>query len=132
MANSATKSPNFTPANAREMQRRSTASRLTRIAHEKAEAQAMKAALARIPESEDARRNRTLKQIDQLDGLIDRALNLGQQDRFLKLSKAKGELWKLVQPTAGSLRPGSRRRSQDVPRMVPIDPTTPQEPPTSV
>ena len=109
MSNPATKAPNFTRENAGEMARRATRARLARIAREKAEAQALRDALARIPDGEDARRNRTLKQLDMLDVLIDRALNLGHSDKFLKLSAAKERLWKLVQPTAGVLKQPRRR-----------------------
>lgn len=120
MSNPATKAPNFTRENAGEMARRATASRLARIAREKAEAQAAKDALAQIPAGEDARRNRTLKQLDLLDAMIDKTLNLGHQDKFLKLSAAKERLWKLVQPTAGSLKPGRPRPAR--PLELPIPP----------
>jgi hypothetical protein len=121
MANPATKAPNFTRENARAMQIKATASRLARIQREKDELQAMKDALARIPETEDARRTRTLKQLDMLDALIDRALNLGNSDKFLKLSAAKEKIWKLVQPTAGVLRPKKREDRVCRPTVQPIE-----------
>jgi hypothetical protein len=110
--NLSTKAPNFTRENAGEMARRATRSRLARIERERAEAQAVKDALASRPEPEDARKERTLKQLDKLDVLIDRALNLGQAGQFLKLSSAKQRLWKLVQPTAGVLKPARERASR--------------------
>jgi hypothetical protein len=94
------------------MARRATRSRLARIERERAEAQAVKDALASRPEPEDTRKERTLKQLDKLDVLIDRSLNLGNSTQFLKLSAAKERLWKLVQPTAGVLKPARERSSR--------------------
>jgi hypothetical protein len=94
------------------MARRATRSRLARIERERAEAQAVKDALASRPEPEDTRKERTLKQLDKLDVLIDRSLNLGNSTQFLKLSAAKERLWKLVQPTAGVLKPGKERATK--------------------
>jgi len=100
------KAPNFTHENAADMARRATISRLERIKREKEEAQ--RAAREAAPIADDARKNRTLKQLDLLDGLIDDALAAKDADKFLKLSAAKERLWKLVSPTAGVLRPGKR------------------------
>jgi hypothetical protein len=61
--------------------------------------------------------------------LIDDALAKRDEERFLKLSSAKERLWKLVQPTAGSLRPGRQQRQQTRPSAEPISiPAT--EPPS--
>jgi hypothetical protein len=111
--NPATLAPRITPDNAREMQRRATQSRLAREAREKAEdLERDIAARARIlaPEPDEARRQRTLKQIDLLDKRISAAMDDDDDDRAMSLIAAKERLWKLVQPTAGSLRPGRSRR----------------------
>ena len=141
--NPATLAPRITPDNAREMQRRATQSRLAREAREKAEdLERDIAARARIlaPEPDEARRQRTLKQIDLLDKRISAAMDADDDDRAMSLIAAKERLWKLVQPTAGSLRPGRSRReappafSAPVPISSPpaVAPaSTPQEPPVS-
>jgi len=100
------KAPNFTSANAAEMARRATKSRLARIQREKEEAE--RAAREAAPTTDDARRERTLKQLDLLDKMIDDSLAAGSAKLFLQLSAAKERLWKLVSPTAGVLKPGKR------------------------
>jgi hypothetical protein len=117
------KAPPFTRANAAEMAMRSNAAqRARREEHERLTAQA-----ARVT-TDDARRTRTLKQLDLLDGLIDDALAKKNTTLFLRLSAAKERLWKLVQPTAGVLKPGkaggSVRRALTPPLSVdPPEPT---------
>jgi hypothetical protein len=106
--NYATKAANFTRENAGEMARRATASRLARIAREKAEGVTRAAA----PVTEDARKRATLRQLDKLDLLIDAALEAGEKNDFLRLSAAKERLWKLVQPTAGTFRPRQPKDSR--------------------
>ena len=126
--NYATKAPNFTRENAAEMARRATHSRLARIAREKAEREA--AARAAAPKTDDARRNETLKQLDALDGLIDAALDAGEVAKFLRLAAAKERLWKLVQPTAGALRPRSAPAASRQPPVFRVagQPPAPQAP----
>jgi IDEAL domain len=122
--NFATKAPNFTRENAGEMARRATRARLARIAREKADAQA--ATRAAAPAGDDARRNRTLIQIDRLDALIDAALDQKDGRAFVQLAKAKTDLWKLVQPTAGQLKPSARQTRRQP--AVSFTDETPQEP----
>lgn len=113
MANLATKAANFTPENAREMQKRSLASRLARIEREKA------ARAAAVPRTDEARTAETLRQLAQLDQEINQALELRQFKLLPTLTAAKERLWKLVRPTAGQLRPGRRTRAT-MPEIVPI------------
>ena len=89
---------------------------------------------------DDSRRTRTLSQIDLLDNAIDDALERGLHERALELVGAKDRLWKLVQPTAGSLRPGRSRReappsiTAPVPISAPVAqpaPVAPEVPPAS-
>ncbi len=125
MANLATKAPNFTRENAADMARRATVSREARRAREKAAATA-----TRQLASDDARKTTTLRQIDKLDELINSSLDRRDAKRFLQLSAAKERLWKLVQPTAGALRPGRGSRRSDPPPMpMPQAATTPANPP---
>ena len=111
MSNPATKAPNFTHENAAEM---------SKLAHAaiKARKEREKAILAsQRPITDDARKDQTLRQIDRLDKLIFCALDDNDEKRFLKLTSAKEKLWKLVQPTAGALKPrqpGSGKRSVPV------------------
>lgn len=95
--------PPFTRENAREMALRSWAIRRQR----KADAEAVRLARELLPNAKDdeARRVRTLKQIDLLDDMIDAALAKKDAERFLALAATKDKLWKLVQPTAGTLKP---------------------------
>lgn len=125
MANPANLAPAFTRENAGEMARRATKSRLARIAREKA-AQELAEIAAReaAPKSDDARTQETLRQIDRLDKLINHALDIGNEERFLALASCKERLWKLVQPTAGSLKP----RSKDSRRLAPVAPISPVNP----
>ena len=122
--NLATKAPNFTRENAGEMARRATVSRLARIAREREQAAA--AARAAAPVTDDARKQATLRQLDKLDVLIDAALDKCKQDDFLRLSAAKERLWKLVQPTAGALKP-QRNRPRPFHDIQPVE-LTPQAP----
>lgn len=115
MFDPATKAPNFTPANAADMARRSAVSRVARIEREKAEnrqrdieARALAISRETVPDPDEARKNATLKQIDRLDKMIDAALTRADEDTFLKLAGAKEKLWKLVQPTAGVLKNSKR------------------------
>lgn len=113
---SGVKAPNFTRENAGAMARLATAARVrnqqARVAQALADGQAReKAEREKLPAPDDARRDRTLKQLDLLDNLVDAALAAGDADRFLQLSQAKDRLWKLVQPTAGALRPSKSGKS---------------------
>ncbi len=115
----------FTPDNAAEFARRSWAARRQRAAE--AKLNPPPAAIVLPPSDEDARRKTTLRQIDKLDVMIDAALDESDSDAFLSLSGAKERLWKLVQPTAGVLRPNKQsRRNQAEP--MPIQ--TPQAEPS--
>jgi predicted Co/Zn/Cd cation transporter (cation efflux family) len=118
MANLATKAPNFTSETARLAAFKSHESRRQNIEREKM------LLVTQAPDNDDARKNRTLKQIDKLDKLIDDALVKSDEERFLKLTSAKERLWKLVQPTAGVSKP-SRQRSQAIsqPISTPLEPT---------
>ena len=126
MANPANLAPPFTRANAAEMARRATVSRLARIQREKDEERqrdldARALALSREvkPEPDEARRAAILKQID---GLLDDMSGASVKER-LAISSAVAKLWALVTPTAGSLKPGRQQR-QARPEVTP----TPQEP----
>lgn len=122
MANLATKAPNFTRENAAEMARRATVSRLARIAREKSEKEAAEIASRARPD--DARKETTLKQIDALDKRINDALKEGDDDLFVKLASAKDKLWKLVQPTAGALKPQKQSRNTSPAPQVVEQPAT--------
>jgi hypothetical protein len=74
---------------------------------------------------DEARRKRTLRQIQCLDKLIDKSLERDDEESFVKLAAAKEKLWKLVQPTAGVNRPG--RQSKRNAEAQPIE--TPQQSP---
>jgi hypothetical protein len=115
MANLATKAPNFTPETARLAALKSHESRRQNLEREKM------LLATQAPDNDEARKNRTLKQIDKLDKLIDDALVKADEERFLKLTAAKERLWKLVQPTAGVQKP-SRSRQQP----AQVEPLTPQ------
>jgi hypothetical protein len=77
-----------------------------------------------IPFDDETRKKATLRQLDRLDGLIDKALAGGDREAFLELADAKQKLWKLVQPTAGVNKPGRSRRPEP-----PMPSPKPQEPP---
>jgi uncharacterized protein YpiB (UPF0302 family) len=113
MSNLATKAPNFTRENAREMALRSAESRRENIKRENEAFEAGKiAALALMPKGDEARKQTTLTQIDALDKRINEALDDDDEERFLKLTAAKERLWKLVQPTTGVAKPGRSRRPE--------------------
>ena len=123
MANLATKAPNFTPETARIMAARSLESRKLNIQREKEAFEAGRQdALNEKPNDDQARKDRTLRQIDLLDARITDALSDDDEERFLKLTAAKEKLWKLVQPTAGVSKP-SRQRSQAISQPI----SAPQE-----
>jgi hypothetical protein len=110
------------------MSAKGNAIRWSRWRAEKAAEKARRYAYAATPE-EPAAIARTKCQLAALDALIDDSLAKGDEERFLKLSAAKERLWKLVQPTAGSLRPGRQQRQQTRPSAEPISiPAT--EPPS--
>ena len=97
------------------MARRATRARLARIAREKA------AALATAPKPDDARRNQTLRQIDQVDVLIDEALASKNRTAFIELTAAKERLWKLVNPSVSSLK-STAKASARRPILGPVGP----------
>jgi uncharacterized protein YpiB (UPF0302 family) len=81
-------------------------------------------ALSLKPDTDEARKKMTLRQIDSLDARINNALDEDDEERFLKLTAAKERLWKLVQPTAGVNKPGrSRRPEPPMPSPKPQEPT---------
>ena len=122
MSNPATKAPNFTLNNAREMAERSVRVRRENAKRESEAFEAGKlAALASVPNDEETRRKETLRQIDALDRRINEAIDEDDEPRFLKLAIIKDKLWKLVQPTGGVSKPG---RSRPAPPPVPQDPAT--------
>jgi hypothetical protein len=112
--NLATKAPNFTRETARAAALKSAEVRRQNREREKL------ALAAAVPDSDDARKQRTLKQLDKLDALIDAALVRGDEDSFLRLTAAKDKLWKLVQPTAGQLRPGRKSPRSSAPLAEPL------------
>jgi hypothetical protein len=62
----------------------------------------------KIPNSIIRQRIIAFKQSDRCNTNFTTALTKGDRKEFLSLTAAKERLWKLVQPTAGSLRPGRR------------------------
>lgn len=123
--NIATKAPDITPEVAREFQRRATISRMARIEREKAEerqrdieARALAISRQITPDSDEARRNRVQKQIDHLLTDMESAKSVVVR---LRISAALDRLWKLVQPTAGVLRPS--KRSQGSTERPTVQPT---------
>ena len=132
MANLATKAPNFTRENAAAMARRAVESRLAREAREKdeerqrdIEARALAISRESKPDPDDARKNKTLVQIDKLDKMIDKALAIDDREAFLELADAKQKLWKLVQPTAGIAKHSRPRSSPSFSTEDPL--ATPQD-----
>jgi len=112
MSNPATKAPNFTPENAAEFGRRGGLARKASFQRERELVEQARKWLAESPKpnTDEARKNVTLNQIDALDARINNALDDDDEERFLKLTAAKEKLWKLVQPTAGVNKPGRSRR----------------------
>ncbi len=124
--NLATKAPNFTPETAKFMAARSLASRRLNAQREKEAFEAGRiAALKAQPNDDEARRKTTLAQLDALDKRLDAALDDEDDERFMKLAAIKAKLWALVQPTAGVMKPASRRTSNR-PTVEPIADAGPQ------
>ena len=113
------KAPPITRENAREFALKSNA-----IQKARREEFARLSALATRATDDYTRKARVLKQIDIL--LADMELAKSFQMRA-KISAALERLWKLVQPTAGALRPGRGSRRADAPE-APMPMRTPQEP----
>ena len=123
MANLATKAPNFTPECASEMGKRGAAARLATLKRRKEAAEAEKqAALNALPTDDEARRRRVQKQIDML--LTDMEESSSLKER-LAIGSALERLWKLVQPTAGSLKPSREKSRRSSPTPQPVA-STPQ------
>ena len=123
MANLATKAPNFTKENARAFAMKGAATRKANREREKL-LLAQAAELARLnpkPTDDQARKETTLIQIDKLDQLINRALERKDDDLFLRLATAKEKLWKLVQPTAGVMKPSRISKRTIEPTAKPED-----------
>jgi hypothetical protein len=118
MANLATKAPNFTPETARFYALKAQESRKQNKEREKA-LLAMLTEQARITEKplpDEARKQKVLNQIDEyLDDMKGKPLKTR-----LMIGKAVAELWKLVQPTAGVVRP--RRVDRQQPSAQPVIP----------
>lgn len=106
--NLATKAPNFTPELAAKYAPLATIAREKNREIRRLAAEAEKAAVI----TDDARKDKTLSQINALDKWIDESLAECDEERFLKLTAAKERLWKLVQPTAGVNKPGRSRRPE--------------------
>jgi hypothetical protein len=115
------RAPPFTAQNAAEMALRSVAARQARIERERTEAEAAKQAarLAPDPNSDEARKRRVQCQIDLLLSDMESAKSV---EKRLQIGSAIERLWKLVQPTAGVLRPSKQSRSRQ-PDIQPISPT---------
>ncbi len=78
---------------------------------------------------DETRKKRVLKQIDLLLTAMEAATDIKER---LRVGAALERLWKLVQPTAGALRPGRGSRRADAPEAptpMPQAPTTPANPP---
>ena len=126
MSNPATKAPNFTSESGSRAGIQSGISRKLLRQREKdllAKTQELER-LTQRPNDDETRKATTLRQIDGVDKLINNALDDEDEERFLKLTAAKERLWKLVQPTAGVMRPGRGKER----RAAPIASPTPQAP----
>ncbi|MGD0351617.1 MAG: hypothetical protein ABSB84_15085 [Verrucomicrobiota bacterium] len=83
------------------------------------------------PAEDERRKARTLKQLDQLDDMLESAQRRKDAELVIRLTAAKERLWKLVTPTAGVLRPrGSTRPKPPTATELPPVPT-PQTPQAS-
>ncbi len=120
----------FTRENAREKSAKGNQVRWSRWREAKlAEKQRKEAAANPVfvhSANPDEMRECTIQQLKRLDAMINQALDSSDAKAFLTLSKSKCDLWKLVQPTAGVMRPGrqSRRSQVDAQPVQPI--ATPQ------
>ena len=126
MANLATKAPNFTSESGSRAGIQSGISRKLLRQREKdllAKTQELER-LTQRPNDDETRKATTLRQIDGVDKLINNALDDADEERFLKLTAAKERLWKLVQPTAGVMRPGRNQARKAAPSAS----ETPQQP----
>lgn len=110
LMNLATKYPNFTPENAREMAMKSVASRAAqkaefmRLQAEKEE----NARLASLQSNEETRRKRIENQIDMALCELEEESDI---ELKLKIRKSLGELWNLVYAKAGVNRPSKSKRA---------------------
>jgi hypothetical protein len=102
----------FTPESARIAAVKSSTARQARKQRERELVERAVDLLKRhpTPAEPDARRARTLKQVDRIDDEIDRCLDRRQFDRLPELTSAKDKLWKLVEPSAGTMKPSRPRR----------------------
>ncbi len=100
----------FNAQNAAEMARRSHIVRAERKAALEAELERQKqiAALSPQPHSDDARLIRVKRQIDSLLDDMEDAVTVRER---MQIGAAVERLWKLVQPTAGALKPQKQSRN---------------------
>ncbi len=120
----ANKAPNFTSETASEMGKRGQAARQATLKRRKEEAAREKqATLTAEPADDEARKRRVQKQIDILLTDMEQADSIVVR---LKIGAALERLWKLVQPTAGSLRPSAQKGRRSTPTPQPISAPTPQ------
>ena len=118
------KAPPFTAQTAAEMARKSHVARALKRAATEAALNMRKSNPPQL--ADDMRRVRTLRQLDKLDVMIDEALDKSNTVLFLQLSSAKERLWKLVQPTAGQLKPSAKAKARFVPTVTAAPAATPQ------
>lgn len=104
----------FTKETAAEMQRRSQVS----IAARKVETAARLAELDASANDDDMVL-RTRKQLVKLDVLIDAALDTGKVARFMSLARLKKDLWDMVLPKAGVMRPRATGKRSQAPQVGP-------------
>lgn len=130
MSNLATLAPKFTPENASEMGRRGAMSRKLNREREKLRLQQLEELERKspIPDDDEARKRRVQKQIDMLLNDMEKAKDL---DKRLRIGAAIERLWKLVQPTAGVLKP-SAKRGRPLPSIAFTEAPQPAEPPQIV
>ena len=102
----------FTKENAPEMARRANVAKAARKAE-------MVAKLAQLDANanEDHMQARVKRQLVKLDDLIDAALDAGKVVQFLKLAAMKKDLWNLVYPKAGVMRPRQSKRAYVCPSL---------------
>ena len=126
MFDPATRAPLITRETAADMARRAAASRVARIAREKAEerqrdieARALAISREITPDPDAARKAKVLKQIDKyLDDMKDASI-----EERIAIGKAVKDLWPLTLLTAGVNKPGRSRRPEP-----PMPSPKPQEP----
>ena len=122
----------ITPANAREMQRKSVEARLAAKYREPEKPQATDSKPQFADDWQTRRLNRVREAIDRLDGELARARDPEVIDQLSRALKALSEQERILdgRPLPGSLRPKAQRRGSDELLPVPMDEHS--EPPFSV